>query len=95
MKLHFFNFTYLIYIKAVIMSSQPALKREQQIKDEIHQKLTQSGEKERSAMVVVNVMCRLRLLLHARLTESGWRDQVKAHCKGLVSIMSLLSQRQS
>ncbi|KAK8780298.1 hypothetical protein V5799_018361 [Amblyomma americanum] len=32
---------------------------------------------------------RLKELLHTRLTECGWKDQLKAYCKGWYSGMSV------
>ncbi|GAM22647.1 hypothetical protein SAMD00019534_058220, partial [Acytostelium subglobosum LB1] len=40
------------------------------LRSTIHQKLIESGEKER-----------LKILLRNKLVEAGWRDEVKAHCR--------------
>jgi enhancer of yellow 2 transcription factor len=47
--------------------------RDAQIRAQINQKLIESGERER-----------LKDLLRTRLTDSGWREQLKAHCKEIV-----------
>ncbi|XP_062502061.1 transcription and mRNA export factor ENY2-like [Corticium candelabrum] len=47
--------------------------KESQIKQQINQKLTESGEKER-----------LQEYLRMRLIESGWKDKLKDHCKEVV-----------
>ncbi|XP_065183817.1 transcription and mRNA export factor ENY2-like [Sycon ciliatum] len=44
-----------------------------QMRAEIHQKLVESGELER-----------LQALVSSRLESSGWREQLKAHCKDVV-----------
>eukprot|EP00483_Globobulimina_turgida_P011884 UN11906 len=44
-----------------------------QIRSQINDKLTESGEREK-----------LKELLHTRLIESGWRDQLKTKCKEII-----------
>ena len=44
-----------------------------QIRSQINDKLTESGEREK-----------LKELLRTRLIESGWRDQLKTKCKDII-----------
>ena len=44
-----------------------------QIRTQINEKLTESGEREK-----------LKELLRARLIESGWRDNLKTKCKEII-----------
>jgi enhancer of yellow 2 transcription factor len=46
-------------------------RRDEQVKERIAQKLVDSGEKER-----------LKELLREKLATCGWRDEMKAYCKG-------------
>jgi len=46
-------------------------RREQQIRSSIGHKLEETGERER-----------LEELLRTKLIECGWRDELKAYCKG-------------
>jgi len=55
------------------MADQELKMKEAQMKTTINQRLVETGEKER-----------LRDLLRTRLTECGWRDQLKAHAKEVV-----------
>eukprot|EP01133_Synstelium_polycarpum_P005737 gene5737-6639_t len=43
------------------------------LRSTIHQKLIESGEKER-----------LKILLRNKLVEAGWRDDVKAYCRDYI-----------
>ena len=45
-----------------------------QIRSQINEKLSESGEREK-----------LKELLRARLVESGWRDQLKTKCKETIT----------
>lgn len=47
--------------------------RDAQMRADINRKLVETGERER-----------LKELLRTRLTECGWRDQLKAYCKDVV-----------
>ncbi|XP_041454624.1 transcription and mRNA export factor ENY2-like [Lytechinus pictus] len=47
--------------------------KDAQMRASINQKLVETGEKER-----------LKELLRNKLIESGWRDELKAHCKEVV-----------
>lgn len=51
------------------------VRRDEQVKERISQKLVESGEKER-----------LKELLRQKLIECGWRDEMKQHCKGGTSL---------
>ena len=37
----------------------------------------------------LHLIDRLKELLRAKLTECGWKDQMKAHCKGKPSVLLL------
>jgi len=50
-------------------------KREQQIKNSIASRLEESGERER-----------LEEWLRTKLIEHGWRDELKAYCKGALFV---------
>uniref|UniRef100_A0A803YDP8 ENY2 transcription and export complex 2 subunit n=1 Tax=Meleagris gallopavo TaxID=9103 RepID=A0A803YDP8_MELGA len=47
------------------------MNKDAQMRATINQKLIETGERER-----------LKDLLRAKLIECGWKDQLKAHCKG-------------
>lgn len=49
-------------------------RKEIQLRTQVNQKLEENGERER-----------LRELLRARLKECGWRDQLKDHCRDVIS----------
>ena len=58
------------------MASETAVERrrkDEQVRATIHQKLVDTGEKER-----------LKALLRAKLEECGWRDELKAYCKEVI-----------
>eukprot|EP00946_MAST-07B_sp_MAST-7B-sp1_P004501 g4501.t1 len=48
-------------------------RKDEQVRTTIHQKLVDTGEKER-----------LKALLRAKLEECGWRDELKAYCKEVI-----------
>mmetsp|Transcript_91581 Transcript_91581/g.254984 ORF Transcript_91581/g.254984 Transcript_91581/m.254984 type:complete len:102 (+) Transcript_91581:132-437(+) len=48
-------------------------RKDEQVRETISQKLSESGEKDR-----------LKEVLRARLVEHGWFDQLKAHCKEVI-----------
>ena len=53
------------------MEPEPRRRRkDEQVRTTIHQKLVDTGEKER-----------LKQLLRSKLEECGWRDELKAYCK--------------
>ncbi|GCB68146.1 hypothetical protein scyTo_0010354 [Scyliorhinus torazame] len=49
------------------------MNKDAQLRATINQKLIETGERER-----------LKELLRAKLTECGWKDQLKAHCKDVI-----------
>ncbi|XP_069777097.1 transcription and mRNA export factor ENY2 isoform X2 [Narcine bancroftii] len=49
------------------------MNKDVQLRATINQKLIETGERER-----------LKELLRAKLTECGWKDQLKAHCKDVI-----------
>ncbi|XP_029360649.1 transcription and mRNA export factor ENY2 [Echeneis naucrates] len=49
------------------------MSRESRMRATINQRLTEKGERER-----------LKELLRVKLTECGWKDQMKAHCKEVI-----------
>ena len=60
----------------VTMSSSNMLerrKKDEQVRATIHQKLIDTGEKDR-----------LKNLLRAKLEECGWRDELKNYCKEVI-----------
>ena len=48
-------------------------RKDEQVRTTIHQKLVDTGEKER-----------LKQLLRSKLEECGWRDELKAYCKEVI-----------
>eukprot|EP01135_Chromosphaera_perkinsii_P011833 Nk52_evm24s2506 gene=Nk52_evmTU24s2506 len=52
--------------------------KDARVRQEIHQKLVESGEKER-----------LKELLRTKLIECGWRDDLKSYCKEVVKSKGL------
>ena len=48
-------------------------KKDEQVRATIHQKLIDTGEKDR-----------LKNLLRAKLEECGWRDELKSYCKEVI-----------
>ncbi|KAJ0396976.1 hypothetical protein P43SY_008638 [Pythium insidiosum] len=48
-------------------------RRDEEVKQRISAKLTESGERER-----------MKELLRHKLIECGWRDEMKAHCKEVI-----------
>jgi enhancer of yellow 2 transcription factor len=59
---------------------EAAADRDAEVRETIHQKLQESGEKER-----------LKELLRKRLYESGWHDDLKAYCKEVIKAKGLES----
>uniref|UniRef100_A0A670K3X7 ENY2 transcription and export complex 2 subunit n=1 Tax=Podarcis muralis TaxID=64176 RepID=A0A670K3X7_PODMU len=53
------------------------MNKDAQMRASINQKLIETGERER-----------LKELLRAKLIECGWKDQLKAHCKGNCRLIS-------
>ena len=47
--------------------------RDEQMRNSINQQLVETGEREK-----------LKELLRVRLSECGWRDQLKQHCKDII-----------
>jgi hypothetical protein len=64
-------------MEAADLSAAQRKKREQQIRSSITNKLEETGERER-----------LEELLRTKLIESGWRDELKAYCKGKLSSLA-------
>lgn len=67
---------YLLNFLFKTLNSETAVERrrkDEQVRATIHQKLVDTGEKER-----------LKALLRAKLEECGWRDELKAYCKEVI-----------
>uniref|UniRef100_A0A3P9JWX7 Transcription and mRNA export factor ENY2 n=1 Tax=Oryzias latipes TaxID=8090 RepID=A0A3P9JWX7_ORYLA len=76
------------------------MNKESRLKATINQRLTELGERERRVSAADHdlrsvrsrpqtdsafvLWCRLKELLRAKLTECGWKDQMKAHCKEVI-----------
>ena len=69
---------------------------EEQIRSAINAKLIETGERERLVFffqtalpdefidnIVLFFILRLKRMLQQKLIECGWRDQVKAYCRGI------------
>lgn len=85
------------------MDKDKAIK-ESQMKAAINAKLVETGERERCVIDYIhtrinsiriiycfflNMIYRLKELLQQKLIECGWRDQVKAYCKGKYGFMNV------
>jgi hypothetical protein len=71
-------------MEAADLSAAQRKKREQQIRSSITNKLEETGERER-----------LEELLRTKLIESGWRDELKAYCKGRLCRHGATAARQA